>query len=263
MESKSRNLFHIILPGMEAFLASCFFCGMLDRPRNKHVHPCYELICIENGEEMSFTIVPPLFEHVMADAPTDKVSSILFSFLQEEIKDICMRLKSISEPVTIRDNFEGLERIRSVKQLALHPVPGAREQIAAELRLLFIGLARNVWMQEEEYEDVQTLEEERLAHLEEYFNIKLKDADCSKQQLAEQLGVCERQLTRILKETYQSSFSTILLRSRMNLAQAMVEQGKKSIEEIAESVGYTSPQSFKRAYRKFFGHLPVKKQIKT
>ena len=239
---------------MEVYLATCFFRGMQDRPRNLHIHPCYELICVEKEAGMSFTIIPPLYEHIMADVPTHQVSSLLFSFLPEETEDICMALKKISEPVTVEDTFDGLQRIRSLKALTAQNPPGAKEQIAAELRLLFILLARNLCKDEvAKHTSVQTLEEERMALLEEYFNIQLKDADCSKQQLAERLGVCERQLTRILKETYHSNFSSILLRSRMNLAQAMLAQGQKSVEEIAEAVGYTSLDTFKRAYKKFFG----------
>ena len=99
----------------------------------------------------------------------------------------------------------------------------------------------------------QTLYEERLAILEDYFNIGLKDPDCSKTQLASLLGVTERQLTRILSEVYHSTFSDILLRSRMNIAHAMVMEGRKTPEKIAEAVGYRSADALKRAYRSFFG----------
>jgi len=259
MENNQKKLFYVPLAGMEVYLATCFFRGMQDRPRNLHIHPCYELICVEKEEGMSFTIIPPLYEHIMADVPIEQVSSLLFSFLSDETEDICMALKKISQPVTIQDTFGGKQRILSLKELTAQNPPGAREQIAAELRLLFILLARSVCEDDAiKLRPVQTLEEERMALLEEYFNIQLKDADCSKQQLAEQLGVCERQLTRILKEIYHSNFSSILLRSRMNLAQAMLEQEQKSLEEIAEAVGYASPDTFKRAYKKFFGYPPRK-----
>jgi transcriptional regulator GlxA family with amidase domain len=103
----------------------------------------------------------------------------------------------------------------------------------------------------------QTLYEERLAILEDYFNIGLKDPDCSKLQLAGRLGVTERQLTRILSEVYHSTFSDILLRSRMSIAHAMVMEGRKTPEEIALAVGYRSAESMKRAYRAFWG-FPLK-----
>ncbi len=82
---------------------------------------------------------------------------------------------------------------------------------------------------------------------------------CSKQQLAARIGVCERQLTRILKETYNSSFSAILMQSRMNMTQAMLDKGGMTVEKIAEAVGYTSVHSFRKAYINFFGHSPRKK----
>jgi len=254
MKFGQKQLFYVPLPGMEVHLATCFFQGMTDRPPNRHIHPCYELICCEeeNGN-MSFTIVPPLFEHVMMKVPSERLCSLLFSFLPTESKNVCMKLQEIKQPTTIADTFGGTERIRSIKALTVERLPGSGEQIAAELHLLFICLARNLFADETETPPLQTLEEERLARLEEYFNIHLKNVGCCKQQLADELGVCERQLTRILQEVYHSNFSSILLRSRMNLAQAMLEQKEKSVAEIAEAVGYPSLSTFKRAYTKFFG----------
>ncbi len=106
----------------------------------------------------------------------------------------------------------------------------------------------------------ENLDAQRIALLEAFFNIEMRFPHCNKQQLADKIGVCERQLTRILKETYNSTFSAILLESRMNMAQAMLLEGKKTVSEIAESVGYTSVASFRTAYKKFFGEYPKKKQ---
>lgn len=247
---------YIALPGMEVYLAENFFKGLTDRPPRMHSHPAYELVCIERGSDTEFLIVPPLVEHLAAEAAQGSITSLLFAFMQSEEKDICQSLKYITTaPITIKDDFQGSIRIRNAKQLAENiSQPGAGEQLAAELRLLFVCLARKIsgkdneptWRQ-------QTLYEERLAILEDYFNIGLKDPDCSKTQLASLLGVTERQLTRILSEVYHSTFSEILLRSRMNIAQAMVMEGRKNLEEIAQAVGYRSADALKRAYRAFFG----------
>ena len=122
------------------------------------------------------------------------------------------------------------------------------------MRLLFVCLSRKISNQDQTLSaHRQTLYEERLAILEDYFNIGLKDPDCSKAQLSSLLGVTERQLTRILSEVYHSTFSEILLRSRMSFAHAMVIEGRKTPEQIAQAVGYRSEEALKRAYRSFFG----------
>lgn len=244
---------YIPLPGMEVYLAENFFKGLTDRPPRMHNHPAYELVCMENADGMVFRIIPPLMEHLSAEST---ITSLLFSFTQDANSDICQALKGITtEPVCIHDDFHGIQRILSAKHLAENILrPGAKEQLAAELRLLFICLARKISSADTQPDlRQQTLYEERLAILEDYFNIGLKDPDCSKAQLASLLGVTERQLTRILSEVYHSTFSDILLRSRMNIAQAMVMEGRKSLEQIAVAVGYRSADALKRAYRAYFG----------
>lgn len=259
---------YIALPVMEVYLAESFFKSQLDRPKRLHNHPAYELVCIERESHTEFVIVPPLIEHLAAEAAPGRITSLLFSFSQDSDNDICLELKNITNaPVTVQDDFEGCVRIRKAKQLADNLLlPGAREQLAAELRLLFICLARKIGSKDQTATvRQQTLYEERLAILEDYFNIGLKDPDCSKAQLASRLGVTERQLTRILSEVYHSTFSEILLRSRMNIAHAMVMEGQKTPQQIAQAVGYRSVDALKRAYRAFFGFSmkTTKQDMKT
>lgn len=253
---------YVALPGMEVYLAENFFKSLTDRPPRMHSHPAYELVCIEKEDGADFRIIPPLMEHLAADAPGGNITSLLFAFTQGDENDICLSLKRIqTDSVCIRDDFQGSARIRNAKQLAETVLlPGAREQLAAELRLLFVCLARKISGKDNGPAlRRQTLYEERLAILEDYFNIGLKDPDCSKTQLASLLGVTERQLTRILTEVYHSTFSDILLRSRMNIAHAMVMEGRKSLEQIAEAVGYRGADALKRAYRAYFGTSPKTK----
>lgn len=259
---------YLPLPGMEVYLAESFFKNQLDRPKRLHSHPAYELVCIQRDHGTEFVIVPPLIEHLAAEAEPGSITSLLFSFSETTEHDVCLELKGITDqPVTLQDDFDGIVRIQNAKRLADNLLlPGAREQLAAELRLLFVCLARKLSNDAVTSEPPQqTLYEERLAILEDYFNIGLKDPDCSKAQLASLLGVTERQLTRILSEVYHSTFSDILLRSRMNIAHAMVMEGRKSLEKIAESVGYRNVDALKRAYRSFFGFSikTTKQDMKT
>ena len=247
---KNKRLFYVMLPGMEVYLGSCFFEGIANRPSRKHIHPTYELVCVEENDGMRFVIHPPLSEHFSEDAPPDKITSLLFSFIDVEEDDICARLKTDCD-VEILDTFGGAERIKALKTLLDDNIPGVREQRVAELRLLLVNLARKV---EGEYQTrnlpVQTWDEERTARLEEYFNLQLHDPNCSKQQLAEEIGVCERQLTRILEKTYHSNFSDILRNSRLTLAEAMLRQGDKTPGEVAEAVGCVSVDALERAWQK-------------
>lgn len=255
---------YISLPGMEVHLTTYFFGGIDDRPASKHTHPCYEIVSVENDKGVFFTIIPPLMEHFAKTAEPGKLCSILFTFTQECENDICRILETIDKVIEIQDTFDGIARIKAVKESFSRNDVGMDEQVVAELRLFFVRLAQTFQTQKKDPRYyTQTLEEERIALLNDFFNIEMRYPDCTKQQLAAKLGVCERQLTRILKETYNNNFSAILMESRMNMAQAMLNKGGMTVEKIAEAVGYTSVHSFRKAYINFFGHSPKKKEDTT
>lgn len=251
----------VSLPGMEIYLTSYFFQRLVDRPPWRHAHPCYEMICTQLNGKAAFTIVPPLTEHVSKSLDEGVLCSFLFTFTNNEPDDFCQILRSVNGIVEIQDTFDGLTRLVAIREALVQKSFGYEEQLKAELRLFFVQWAQCFHTEvQSSGEYSQNLDAQRIALLEDFFNIEMRFPHCNKQQLADKIGVCERQLTRILKETYNSSFSAILLESRMNLAQAMLRDGEKSITEIAESVGYTSTTSFRTAYKKFFGEYPKKKQ---
>ncbi|MBQ7951160.1 MAG: helix-turn-helix transcriptional regulator [Clostridia bacterium] len=251
----------VSIPGMNIYLTTYFFSGIQDRPPRKHTHPCYEIVCRKLNGKVIFNVNPPLVEHYSKTVADGLVGSILFTFTEDGTDDICQFIRSVQQETEIEDTFDGLTRLLSVKDALERNDFGLEEQLKAEFRLFFVRLAQFFYMEDKAaHPHTQTLDEERIALLEDFFNIEMRFPNCNKQQLAAKIGVCERQLTRILKETYNSSFSAILLESRMNMAQAMLMHGEKSLAEIAESVGYTSVGAFRSAYNKFFGHPPVKNQ---
>ncbi len=261
MDYISRKPICVSLPGMEIYLTSHFFQLLADRPPWRHAHPCYEMVCTQINGQAAFTIVPPLTEHISKSAEDGILCSFLFTFTNSDPDDFCQILRSVEKIVEIQDTFSGLSRLVEIREALVNKSFGYEEQLKAELRLFFVQLAKNVHTEvQSSYEHSQNLDAQRIALLEDFFNIEMRFPHCNKQQLADKIGVCERQLTRILKETYNSSFSAILLESRMNMAQAMLKDGEKSISVIAESVGYTSVASFRTAYKKFFGEYPKKKQ---
>lgn len=258
MEYVSQKPICISLPGMEIHITVYFFRGVDDRPPRLHTHPCHEIVCTKSGENIYFTVIPPLTEH-FSKTGEERMCSFLFNFTGTDDDDICQIIRFVDKETEILDNFDGFSRLIAIKEALEHKNFGLEEQLKAEFRLFFVNLAQNFHVESQSMETTkQTLDDERIALLEEFFSIEMRFPDCNKQQLAAKIGVCERQLTRILKETYNSSFSAILTESRMNMAHAMLLQGVTSISEVAESVGYTSVASFRSAYKKFFGFYPGK-----
>ena len=246
-----------LLGALRVYIGSSFHKPLADRPPRRHTHPCHELVCVDLGEgKMSFTVNPPLVEHISAEAEPESVSSLLFEVDREE--GGILSLLAVSESTEIIDRYGGAMRISSLKSLFLETSRGAREHIAAELQLLFVGLARSLAYGEKTEAPRDTEKKSRLTYLEEYFNIHLADPNSSKSDLARELGVSERQLTRILLETYGSNFSAIMQKSRMTLAEAMLGEGGRSLGEVASAVGYFTEESFAKAYRKYYGKSPKK-----
>jgi AraC-like DNA-binding protein len=75
------------------------------------------------------------------------------------------------------------------------------------------------------------------------------------QDLAERLGYSRSHLTKVVSETWHETPGKTLRRDRMQQAAELLRQGK-SVKEVATTCGYAAHQSFARAYRRHFGHLP-------
>lgn len=72
--------------------------------------------------------------------------------------------------------------------------------------------------------------------------------------IAQQFGIGSRQLRRYLSEE-SSSFRAIQLSLKFSRAQALLASGMK-VNEVALELGYNSPASFSRAYKKHTGEFP-------
>ncbi len=86
----------------------------------------------------------------------------------------------------------------------------------------------------------------------ELSNTLLKPID-----LAEHMGVCERQLQRKLKELKGISPAKYLKQTRLKVGYEHLKSGDyQTISEVAYAVGYTSPNNFSRAFKNHFGVRP-------
>ncbi len=247
------SIVHIALPGIDVYLTSFFWGSILDRPRRSHSHISYELVCIESESGMRFIINPPLYDHMNADAPPETVKSFLFSLTENDGGIICETFANLKEPIEITDNFDGYERIKSLKKTISEAGFGVKEKTSAELWLLFVGLARAIHSSGDAPEQfpAQTIDEERIARINDFFHIHLSDPNCYKVQLADYIGVSERQLSRILKDIYGMGFSDILNSMRMNIAEAMREEGR-AIDDIIKVTGFSSQRAFKYVYNNYW-----------
>lgn len=76
------------------------------------------------------------------------------------------------------------------------------------------------------------------------YDVKLSD-------LAEQLCVSEKQAHRLVIKHTGHNFSEELTLRRMHAAEHLIKDGRLSLSEIAETVGYQTYSGFWKAYKKF------------
>lgn len=73
--------------------------------------------------------------------------------------------------------------------------------------------------------------------------------------ISERIGLSRRQTERLLKEQYGKTFLQKRTEARMSAALIQLES-KKTINQVAEIVGYSSCEHFTNAFKKFYGKSP-------
>ena len=73
------------------------------------------------------------------------------------------------------------------------------------------------------------------------------------EELAERVSLGKRQTERLLKKHYASTFHQKKAEARMSAATQLLAESTLSISEIAEDLGYASPEHFSNAFKKYYG----------
>ncbi|MBQ8748085.1 MAG: AraC family transcriptional regulator [Clostridia bacterium] len=95
----------------------------------------------------------------------------------------------------------------------------------------------------------------RYVLIDNYFEKHLT-TESSIEQMAEELHLSPRQISRILKTSYGVNFREKLRRTRMDRAGWLLRTTELSVREISEQVGYNSETSFFKAFKSNYGMTP-------
>lgn len=90
--------------------------------------------------------------------------------------------------------------------------------------------------------------------IEEYFLYEYRTL--SLEELAKRLGRSPRQTQRLLMEFYGKSYQQKKAEAKMSAAAILLADKSKSITSISEELGYSSPEHFSSAFRKYYGATP-------
>jgi len=242
---------------------------------NHHIHAKHEVVFVrrKNGEGSNcFMVNPPRCKHVTwmeGQKEPLYVTSIRFSMKKHQMTEVretvlgssvLDELFALRSSVVVPDTFRGEERILEVRRELREQEAGYLEVAQAELLLLMLELARRLPREQVAEQPVRAnLDEFKLELIDEFFMQNYERPDCKREDLARELCISERQLSRIFTKNYAMSFRERLLQTRMEMAEALRKSGCLSAEQLSEHVGYSSASAFRAAYKNYFGHSFRKK----
>lgn len=108
------------------------------------------------------------------------------------------------------------------------------------------------WAQENRRRDSKLTMDKVLLFIRENFC----DSAMSLTYTATHFGLTEQYLSECFKKRTEMNFSTYLEELRIRRAQTLLRTTETSVQNIAESVGYSNIRSFRRAYSRVLGHPP-------
>ena len=133
---------------------------------------------------------------------------------------------------------------------------GADSNLRSLANLILVSVLRELADQREKpaarqrncgarYEDV----------IDDYFSLRYAE-DLSVGELAEQMGITPRHLTRIMQQSYGCTFRQRLLAIRLYHAQRFLAYTQLPIAQVAMRCGFTAERAFSAAFRKHIGCTP-------
>jgi AraC-like DNA-binding protein len=104
------------------------------------------------------------------------------------------------------------------------------------------------------YDDNKVLRNEKIDN---FFNRSYYLQSITIENLAEELNLSVRQVNRILKEDFNTSFHAKLIERRLFHGKKNLLRSDKTVEDIAIKVGFSSSSGFYIAFKKEFGMTPL------
>ncbi len=105
-------------------------------------------------------------------------------------------------------------------------------------------------------EEVADADNEFLEKVIEKITLNIEETDFNSDELAQALGISQRQLYRKLKGITGNTVHEFITKVRMNQAEELLRNSDLSISQIAYKVGFSEPSNFSRTFSKHFGCSP-------
>ena len=132
---------------------------------------------------------------------------------------------------------------------------GADSNVASLLHLILVDILRELDGQHDPGEDRQGSLVRYEDIIDDFFSLRYAE-DLRIGDLAQQLGVTSRHLSRIMQQSYGCTFRQRLLEIRLYYAREYLSTTQLPISQIAIRCGFTAENAFSAAFRKSMGCTP-------
>lgn len=238
-----------------------------------HNHNEFEIILIRKGlsdvrinssqyrvSEGDILFVNPLEIHSVSADKSAEYSELCFCFdcsiiMNRELADSLKAETARASHLIHRDEACGsLIRgyIESAYDAFEHSGKTACMEICSYITLIFACLCKNNHISHFESKMKQSLFCTNVLH---FISQNYSD-DITSKSAADYFSYNHSYFCRAFKANFGKSFSDYLMMYRISVSRSLLEQGKKSISQVATECGFNSPSYFARCFKKHLGILP-------
>lgn len=220
----------------------------------------------ELSPEMIY-VTGPGIEHSEMPLPENPMCEycLYFKINSKTLTSAPLMRHFISQSVWIgKDRQNLLSLLRNISQEMQNQPLGYQERLSALLKQFLISLIRNYrnLTLSPVATSIQNLSDSKSVIAEDYFLYEYKNL--SLEELSSRLSLSPRQTERFLKDFYGKTFLQKRTESRMSTSALLLTESDLSITAISEELGYSSPEHFTNAFRRYYGISPrefKKKQL--
>lgn len=205
---------------------------------------------IYNINEGSYIVIPEFISYSII--PNDNIN-IYSIYLLVDDKRGYEEYKKLLTKLIIGNDIELLKIFDELLYEFQNEGFGYNELIVSLFKNLIVKILRN-----------ESIEEKRLSHWKSnslQFEIEkiLKEefATITVIDLADRLHLSIRELQRYLLKNYNKSFNEIKIDAKMGFASNKLIYSNIKISELYELVGYSTPEHFSYAFKKYFNESPL------
>ncbi len=200
-------------------------------------------------------IIAPAVPHTSIPE-NDSRKGFTYSFREAGAPDFLTPLRFKDDYVIFPNTCAAMEVLLKAERAFRCSDPGTDAQIGCLVASLLIDFVRALTAQNEtDVKESAVSAKNAVSIMDSFFTFQYNNR-FQKKTLAALLCASERQVERMVYATYGMTFKDKALKTRFEIANYLLKNFGYSIAKTSEIIGYSSEQSFCRAYRKAFGVTP-------